>query len=288
LINGTADQIDFSAFNGVRFLSGTEVVTDWIEAITTDEPVTVRGNGASPSDLDVDVVRADTNNGGVTILGKGTHTYDLLAESIKTDSIQSDSVGALAIGNTVGAVQITAAGNITLTSGTAIQTATLKTNLGSSITYKSAPITLASAYPNTSTTGLVAETLWTTNIPANTLSTNGSSITGEVYFTTAANNHSKTARIKFDGTTVSTRATSVNNGWLRSTFTIMRTGSSTQISFAETIDSSSVHGVNGMTTMSVTDTAAIPLIIEGETGAGIGDITVRTVILKYNRGEAAL
>jgi len=120
------------------------------------------------------------------------------------------------------------------------------------------------------------------------LSTDGSSITGEVYFATAANNHSKTARIKFGGSTVSSRSTSVNNGWLRVLFTIMRTGSSAQLSFAETMDSSGVHGANGMTVMSITDTAAIPIIIEGETGAGIGDITVKTVILKYNRGEAAL
>ncbi len=290
LINGTADQIDFSAFNGVRFLSGTEVVTDWIEAITTDEPVTVRGNGASPSDLDTDVIRSDTNNSGVTVLGKGTHSYDLQADVIKTTSISSDSAGALAIGNSVGALQFTAAGAMTFTAGSAISLDSLETNFGSSSTRNSVPVTLASWYHNQATTGTIVETLWSTNIPANTLNANGASITGELVFSTASatTGHNKTPTVKFNGTTVVTATSTASGGWIKVTFTIMRTGSNTQIGFGNTFDSGSAHGSSGLVSITATDTSAITLLVQGHTPDGIGDMTLKTVILHYNRSEVAL
>lgn len=285
MINGGADQIDFSAFNGVRFLSGTEVVTDWIEAISTDEPVTVRGNGAAASDLDVDVIRSDTNNSGVTVAGKGTHSYDLQASVIKTNQLTSDVVGAMTLSNTVGAVQITAATNITMSSGSSIQMAGLETNLGGSASYNSVPVCIVSQSPNTSTTGTTLETLWTINLPANMMHVNGDKILGFALFSTAANNHSKTVNVMFDGVTVATRTSSVNAGWIKVDFCVMRTGSSAQIYWSDSRDSAGVYTAGTLSTAAVTDTAAITFSVTATTATGAGDVTLKLVNAEFWHGD---
>jgi len=260
---------------------------DTIQAFTDNVNTVIRGRGAAIADVDVDVIQADSGNSGVTIIGKGTHSYDLQADVILTTSVASSAaLDVYAVTN----LTVQADNSLLVTCSNGVRVANAESNFGTSGTYNSVPITLASAYPNTSTTGLVAETLWTTDIPANTLNSNGASITGELIFSTASatTGHNKTPTVKFNGTTVVTASSTVSGGWIKVTFTIMRTGSNTQIGFGNTFDSGSTHGSNGLVSITATDTSAITLLVQGYTPDGIGDMTLKTVVLHYNRAETAI
>ena len=187
--------------------------------------------------------------------------------------------------NTVGAIQVQAATNITMLAGNVIQLAGLETTLGGSSTYNSVAVCLASVYPNTSTTGLTLETLWSITLPANMFHTNGDKISGYVLFSTAANNHTKTVNVMFGGVTVASRSSNANNGWIKVDFAILRTGTSTQMYWSDSRDSAGAYVAGTIGTSSVTETATITFSVTATTAAGAGDVTLKLVQAEFWHGD---
>lgn len=275
---------------GDLYVAGGDVRANTLSPYLDNSQAIIRGRGTHTSDVDVDIIQSDTNNSGVTVLGKGSHFYDLQADVIKTDSVYS--AGSLNMyAGTGGSLLLSApTGAITLSSGASIEVDYLQTNIGNSSSHNSVPLTLASAYPNQATTGTTAETLWSTNLPADTFGVDGQSITGELIFSTASatTGHNKTPTVKFNGNTVVSSASTVSGGWIRVTFTIMRTAMNAQIGFGTVFDSGGAHGSSGLVSLTATESAPIPLIVQGTTPSGAGDMTLKTVVLHYNRSEGAM
>jgi hypothetical protein len=265
---------------GDLYVGGGDVRANTLSPYLDNSQAIIRGRGTHTSDVDVDIIQSDTNNSGVTVLGKGTHSYDLQADVIYTNSLYA-----------AGSMTVTAAaGALNLVSPTSIKVDYLQTNIGNSSSHNSVPLTLASDYPDQTTTGTTAETLWSTNLPADTFSVDGQSITGELIFSiaSATAGHNKTPTVKFNGNTVVSSVSTVNGGWIRVTFTIMRTAMNAQIGFGTVFDSGGTHGSSGLVSLTATESAPIPLIVQGTTPSGAGDMTLKTVIIHYNRSEGAM
>jgi hypothetical protein len=276
---------DINVLSGTTGFTGNVYVGNNLRSSTVgpysdNASAIIRGRGTHTSDVDVDIIQADSNNSGVTVIGKGTHSYDLQADVIYTNSLYS--AGSLSI--------TAAAGSLSLVSPSSIAIDYLQTNIGNSSSNNSVPLTLASAYPNQATTGTTAQTLWSTNLPANTFAVDGQSITGELIFSTASatTGHNKIPTVKFNGTTVVTVSSTVSGGWIKVMFTIMRTAMNAQIGFGTTFDSGSNHGSSGLVSLTATESGVIPLLVQGETPSGAGDMTLKTVIISYNRSEGAM
>lgn len=114
------------------------------------------------------------------------------------------------------------------------------------------------------------DTLWTYDLPANTLNANGKAIRIIALGTTAANNNNKTLKLYFGTSTINPPLVTTNTGHWRFEAYVYRTGSSTQV-FQGFFD----IGVSDMSTTTrrarlqlptETDTAAITIKVTGLNG----------------------
>jgi hypothetical protein len=137
------------------------------------------------------------------------------------------------------------------------------------------------------TTGTVEEVLATYTLPANTLSANGKGLRITMRGTMVSTTNSRVFRIRFGGiggTIVGlVSSTTAAHTQARIVVEIIRTGSATQITTG-----TSTYGANsGAAVASVTNTAptqdltaAVDIVVVGETSAALGDVTFTALIVE--------
>lgn len=120
--------------------------------------------------------------------------------------------------------------------------------------------------------GATVETdLMVYSLPAGTLAVNGQKlrITGAGTF--AANGNTKTIRIRFGGTIVSTRATTASGGAWTIQAVVVRTGAATQKAFGTQFESGN-GGQTTYTTPAETLSGAIDVKLTGQSGTASSDV----------------
>ena len=146
------------------------------------------------------------------------------------------------------------------------------------------------------TTGTVAETLYTVNIPANTLTADGQSLLVRFTFITAANGNNKNALLSFGATNIwSTGQGAFNNNLDTVTCQIFRTGAATQKSicllshFTNAAVSAlgganTVAGGNGnsaLTTPGETLSGAVTILARALTPTAAADLTAKSLTVDW-------
>ncbi len=125
-------------------------------------------------------------------------------------------------------------------------------------------------------------TLWTYNLPANTLSANGKGVRITVFGSFAANNNTKTLRTKFGGTTVHSEAGggAFNANGFVVTCYVYRTGAGAQLGIGHMTFGGGAQ-TDAPVTPAETETNAIAIAFTGENGtAAANDIVFRGALVE--------
>ena len=138
-------------------------------------------------------------------------------------------------------------------------------------------------YVNTTSSGSPADTnenvLWTWNLPANTLSANGRVLRIRAFGTYNTNGNTKTPRLYFGTTVVSTFATVQNGGGWQAEATVIRTAAGAQLAHG-------VYNGNGYltslgSTPAADTTGAITIKVSGQSGTGtLNDIVFKGAVIE--------
>lgn len=122
--------------------------------------------------------------------------------------------------------------------------------------------------------------LMTYSLPGGSLAVNGQKVRITGWGTYAANGNTKTVRIRFGSTVVSTRASTGNNvaWWIQAL--VVRTGAATQVASGVQLESGNA-GQPTATSPSETLADAITIKLTGQSGTASDDVTARGFIVEW-------
>lgn len=192
--------------------------------------------------------------------------------------------GQSAIGNLLGTTNANGALLVALDGGTIANGTTITEGTGSATAVIGGVLTV-----NTTATGTGADTnettLWTYDLPANTLSANNKGVRITVWGTGAANGNTKTIRVKFGGSTVSALAATTSGLDWCATVEVWRTGAATQVSMGRMVfgADTSNGGAVRMDYVTPTETlsGAVTIKMTGQNGtASANDIVFRGAMVE--------
>lgn len=150
--------------------------------------------------------------------------------------------------------------------------ASLYGGFGTGITYLPAGI-VSSQFTPVSNVSTTETDLLTYTLPAGALSANGAGLRITAWGTLAANGNTKTVRVYFGASVVTTLASTNNNVAWKSTAVVTRVTATTQVAMGDTYFGA-LAIADGRTT-SPTETLSGSLVIKvtGQSGTGSGDVT---------------
>lgn len=213
-------------------------------------------------------------NIGINLVPKGSGTVQVNGSPI---AVSGGTVASL----TVNPGPLAVTGTTNLTGPLFIQP-------GSAVALKRVGARIFHTTTDAPTVGTVLETLYTFNLPANTLAADGESIRLQLYATTAANGNAKTLLVNFGATTlVTSGAQAFNNDFFTVTCDLYRTGAATQKAFcflnASELNAfgSEVSEGTGFTTPAETLSGAIAILVRGTTPTAAADLTARALSVDW-------
>lgn len=142
------------------------------------------------------------------------------------------------------------------------------------------PLVLATAYPNTQTTGTTEETLYTFTIPANSLATNGDRIVIEPSWRTLPGTGFRIARVRIAGTEVINYGATATGWTIHGSVVIVRSATDSQRVDAMLYRDAVVGTTSFGQSLTKDENAGIVVTLTGQTAAA-GLIALESVLITY-------
>lgn len=156
---------------------------------------------------------------------------------------------------------------------------TLTLTAGSGTQTGKSPISIFTSTTSASNVSTTETDLISYPMPASTLPTNGQKVRITAWFTTAANGNSKTPRIYFGATALSTQNTAVSGVTVKIVAEVTRTGAATQL--GTTFWTSTNAEIGFVTSPAETLSGAVTIKATGQSAVASNDITCILLMVEW-------